>query len=103
MKKFNMIHIFKSEVQIIGNENPGKVKKEDLTTLQDFIDSLIDLKPPSVTLVDYHVINVGYEIGAKYLGKNSTIFSNDKYWNVSWSNIDKTLLSNLIEEIESLI
>lgn len=98
---FSAIHIFTNEVQIIGCENPGKVKKSELLSLGNFIDSIILLKPGNVSLVDYQVINILNGASVKYVGIGSKPFSNNKYWTVKWVDLDLTPLDNLVSEIKS--
>lgn len=104
MSAFNTIHIFGfGDVQIIGRENKGAIKAEELTNLTAFIDHIKSFKPEEVTLTDYHVIHIFNGAEVRYLGKQSEVRTDVTDFTVGMSSIDSTILDSLVNEIIEMV
>ena len=72
MSTFNTIHVFGfGDTQVIGKDQKGTVKSQDLTKLSSFVDAVKALKPSEVVESDYHVIHIFNNGDVKYLGKSN--------------------------------
>lgn len=105
MGQFSTIHIFGyGETQIIGETNNGKVQSSSLTTLTPFVDHIKTFLPESgVTLTDYHVIHIFNGMDVRYLGQSVEDGTINTSFSVGFNQIDQTLLTELTNEIISLI
>lgn len=104
MSQFNTIHLFGfGDSQIIGQDNNGTVKSDTLTNLQAFVDHVVTFKPEEVVLTDYHVIHIFNEMDVRYLGRGTGNNTDKTDFIVSMTEIDATLLGNLVDEIVAAI
>jgi hypothetical protein len=104
MSTFNTIHLFGfGDSQIIGKDNHGTVKSDTLTSLQAFIDHIKTFKPEDVTLTDYHVIHIFNETDVRYLGKGTDVKTDKTNFTVKISEVDATLLTNLVDELAAAV
>ena len=105
MGQFSTIHIFGyGETQTIGQTNNGKVVSSSLTTLTSFVDHVKTFLPSTgVTLTDYHVIHIFEGTDVRYLGQGTEDRTVETSFSVTWSQIDQTLLTALVDEIILLI
>jgi hypothetical protein len=100
MSQFNTIHLFGfGDSQIIGKDNNGMVKSNTLTNLQAFVDHVVTFKPEEVVLTEYHVIHIFNEMDVRYLGKGTENHADKTDFIVSMTEIDATLLDNLVNEL----
>jgi hypothetical protein len=104
MSQFNTIHLFGfGDAQIIGKDNNGTVKSDTLVNLQAFVDHVKTFKPEEVVLTDYHVIHIFNGLDVRYLGKGTGNNQDKTDFIVSVSEIDETLLSNLVNELVAAV
>jgi hypothetical protein len=104
MSTFNTIHLFGfGDSQIIGKDNKGTVKSDTLTNLTAFVDHIKTFKPEDVTLTDYHVIHIFNGADVRYLGKGSENNQEKTHFSVSFSDVDSTLLNNLVDELVAAV
>lgn len=104
MSTFNTIHLFGfGDAQIIGKENNGKVESNTLTSLTEFVDHIKTFKPEDVTLTDYHVIHIFNETDVRYLGKGTDVKTDKTNFTVNLSEVDSTLLTNLVDELTAAV
>ena len=102
MSAFNTIHIFGfGDTQIIKENLNKSAKSADLTTLTAFIDSIKAQKPVEVAAADYHVIHIFEGNSVRYLGQPVEGSQESTYFSVEWANVDATLLSALVADIEA--
>jgi hypothetical protein len=100
MSTFNTIHLFGfGDSQIIGKDTNHSVKSNTLTNLQAFVDHVKTFKPEEVTLTDYHVIHIFNETTVRYLGKGTQNNEEKTHFTVNFSDIDSTILNNLVDEL----
>ncbi len=100
MSQFNTIHLFGfGDTQIIGKDNNGTVKSDTLTNLQAFVDHVVTFKPEEVILTDYHVIHIFNEMDVRYLGRGTENSADKTDFIVSMTEIDTTILANLVDEL----
>lgn len=87
---YKTIHIFNFDlVQFIGSDFNHKLKKEDISRLQTFLDY--------VGVEDFHVIHIFKDMFIRILkeGEENT--------DIPWDDIDSEKLNNLVEDIENQI
>lgn len=102
MSAFNTIHIFGfGDTQIIKENLNKSVKSADLTTLTAFVDSIKAQKPVEAVEADYHVIHIFEGNSVRYLGKPVEGSQANTHFSVEWANIDATLLSALVADIQA--
>ena len=100
MVKINTIHIFDGDsIQVIGqleDENINKIfESNTLTSYNDLIIHIKSLKPEEIDEVgDFHRITIIDEYTIQYIQK--TLENN---FSIEWSNLDKTIYDNFIEDI----
>jgi hypothetical protein len=100
MATFNTIHLFGfGDAQIIGKENNGTVKSANLTTLEAFVNHIKTFKPENVTLTDYHVIHIFNNMDVRYLGRGTEDRKQETSFSVKFSEVDATILDELVNEI----
>lgn len=100
MSQFNTIHLFGfGDTQIIGKDNNGTVKSDTLTNLQALVDHIVTFKPEEVILTDYHVIHIFNDMSIRYLGKGTENNEDKTDFMVDFSDIDATIMSNLVDEL----
>lgn len=100
MSQFNTIHLFGfGDTQIIGKDNNGTVKSDTLTNLQALVDHIVTFKPEEVILTDYHVIHIFNDMSIRYLGKGTENNADKTDFMVDFSDIDATIMSNLVDEL----
>jgi hypothetical protein len=101
MTAFNTIHVFAyGSSQFISEPDVSKqTPNSGLSHLGAFVDHVKAFKPEDVTMTDYHVIHIFNNYEVKYLGTGAR--GQKDSWTVKWSELDVTLVGNLVDEIAS--
>ena len=99
-KVCNTIHIFGyGETQLIGSETNKKVSTSTLTKVQAVIDNVYSQKPTDNNAgTEYHAINIFYDMFADYIPKTRE----EKSFRVKFSDLDATLINELVDEIKAV-
>ncbi len=96
MKNYNTLHIFGyGECQVITDTENKKVPSEECPSAQDVIDMIYALKPIDNSAgSNYQNVTIIRDVYGSYSAL-------DGYFRVEYSELDWTLIDQLVQEIEN--
>jgi hypothetical protein len=109
-KTYNVIHIFKNSVQLIGKDTNRLFQGHDLSALAPVINqiaSALEVEDPT----DFHVIHLFIGSRAMFLsgkkdkpnrGNGFEALMNKSNVILKWEDVDAALVDALIEELEAV-